>query len=154
MRSQAQAHVPLPPDAAWLRLADLAALSQWAPDVLDSPAEPLRVGATRRARLRKPAFGKGVLVERVTALDPPRRSFTYDIEGGIGPMASIRTTWSVAQAPGGGSTVTVSSDVALAGAARLVPFLAKRAWTKQLQELADAFARWPSAGPGEKANEH
>lgn len=141
MHAKARAAVALPPDEAWARLADLGALAQWAPDVASSPAEPLRAGATRWARLKRPAYGKDTLVERVLDADPRRRTFTYDIEGGIGPMAAIRTTWAVAAAPGG-SEVTVSSEVGLAGALRLVPFLARRAWAKQLQELADAFAAW------------
>lgn len=141
MHAVASAAVALPPDAAWAKLADLGALAQWAPDVAASPAEPLRAGATRWAKLKEPAFGKDTLVERVVEADPKRRTFTYDIEGGVGPMKSIRTTWAVNPAPGG-SVVTVSSDVELAGAVRFVPFLAKRAWTKQLQVLADSFARW------------
>lgn len=141
MHAEARATAPLAPDAAWARLADLQALAQWAPDVASSPSEPLRPGATRWAKLKEPAFGKDTLVERVVEVDAKRRTFTYDIEGGIGPMKAIRTTWSVAAAPGG-SLVTVASDVELAGALRFVPFLARRAWAKQLQVLADAFAAW------------
>ena len=142
MHAEAHADVPLAPDKAWGALADLAALHEWAPDVVESPSDPLGVGAVRRARLDKPAYGKDVLVERVVAV-APGRSFTYDIEGGIGPLASIRTTWSVAPLEGGrGCRVTVASDVVLSGAARFVPFLVQRAWAKQLRDLARAFAAW------------
>jgi hypothetical protein len=146
VHAEAHARTPLTPAQAWDRLADLAALSQWAPDVADSPADPLRPGAVRRARLKKPAYGKEVLVERFTQVDARQRTFTYDIEGGIGPLASIRTTWSVAGAADGGSVVKVASEVTLSGAARFVPFLVKRAWTKQLQELVDGFVGWAGKG--------
>ncbi|MEK6976096.1 MAG: SRPBCC family protein [Candidatus Thermoplasmatota archaeon] len=143
MHAEAKAHVPLPVPAAWQRLADLSALSQWAPDVAGSPAEAIRPGATRWARLYEPTYGKDVLIERITDVDPRRHTFSYDIEGGIGPLAAIRTTWSVAPADGGsGSTVTVSSEITLTGSARFVPFLVKRAWTRQLQDLVDGFAKW------------
>jgi len=142
MRTEASAHAALPPREAWARLAELDRLAQWAPDVTASPSDPLRVGAIRRARLRKPAYGKDTLVERVVAVDPGR-SFTYDIEDGIGPLAGIRTTWTVEPAgAGGGSLVRVASEVALSGPARFASFLVRRAWRKQLQALADAFAAW------------
>ena len=140
MHSEAHADVPLPPRAAWERLAALDRLHEWAPDVTASPSDPLRVGAVRRATLTKPAFGKRVLVERVVAVDAPR-SFTYDIEGGIGPLRAIRTTWRVVPAAGG-SRVTVASETTLGGLARLMPGMANKSWTKQLQELVDGFARW------------
>lgn len=145
MHCEARAHVPLAPAAAWARLADLSALSAWAPDVVASPSDPLRPGAVRRARLDKPAFGKEVLVERVVAVDAPRRSFTYDIEGGIGPLKAIRTTWTVA-AEGAGSVVTCASDITVTGPARLVPFLVRKQWTRTLQDLVDAFAAWAGEG--------
>lgn len=149
VHAEAQAHVPLTAATVWPKLADLPALSQWAPDVVDSPADDLRPGATRRARLDKPAYGKDVLIERIVDVDARRHTFSYDIEGGIGPLSTIRTTWSVVAAEGG-SIVRVASEVTLSGAARFVPFLVKRAWSKQLQELADGFAAW-AVGEEKKA---
>ena len=148
MRCQAQATVALPLEAAWQRLADLSALSQWAPDVAGSPSEPLRPGATRWARLREPTYGKDVLIERITDVDAARHAFTYLIEGGIGPLAVIRTTWSLA-GDGAGSTVTCASDLTVKGPARLLPFLVRRQWTAQLQVLVDGFAKWASGTVGE-----
>lgn len=140
MDSEAHADVALSPKAAWERLAALDRLHEWAPDVTASPSDPLRVGAVRRATLTKPAFGKPVLVERVVGVDAPR-SFTYDIEGGIGPLRTVRTTWSVAPVAGG-ARVTVSSETTLGGLARLMPGMANKSWTRQLQALVDGFAAW------------
>lgn len=148
MHVVAKSKVALPVEAAWHRLSDLSALSQWAPDVAGSPSEALRPGATRWARLYEPTYGKDVLIERITDVDPRRRSFSYDIEGGIGPLAVIKTTWSVA-ADDGGSIVTVASDLTVTGAARFLPFLVRKSWGKQLQELVDGFARWASRLQGD-----
>lgn len=144
MHAQAQANAPVSPEQAWRLLADLGALAQWAPDVAASPSDPLRVGAVRRARLRKPAQGKQELVERFVAVGD--RHFTYDIEDGIGPLRTIRTTWSVEAVPGG-SRVTVSSEVGLAPLARLLTPLVRRTWTRQLQVLVDGFAGWATKNP-------
>ncbi|HET6398307.1 MAG TPA: hypothetical protein VFH47_01990, partial [Candidatus Thermoplasmatota archaeon] len=65
MKTVAEAVARTSPDVAWALLADLGSLAQWAPDVVASPSDPLGAGAVRRARLREPAFGKDVLVERV-----------------------------------------------------------------------------------------
>lgn len=146
MHAEARAHVPLPVEKAWPRLAELSALHEWAPDVTASPADPLRVGATRWAKLREPASGKDTLVERVVDVDERGHAFTYDIEGGIGPLRAIRTTWRLDPTQGG-CTVVVTSEVTLSPAARLLSPIVKRAWRKQLQALADGFAAWASARP-------
>ena len=148
MRCEAKATVALPIEAAWQRLADLSALSQWAPDVAGSPSEPLRPGATRWARLYEPTYGKDVLIERIGDVDAARHTFSYHIEGGIGPLAVIRTTWSLAPA-GSGSTVTCSSELTVKGAARLLPFVVRKQWTAQLQALVDGFANWAGGTVGE-----
>lgn len=145
MRAEAKADARVPASVAWARLADLEALAKWAPDVIDAPSDALRPGGKRRARLKTAVYGKDVLVERFVEVDAPRRTFTYDIEGGIGPMTAIRTTWSVVPA-GTACTVHVASDLTVSGPARFVPFLVRRAWTRQLQVLADAFVAWADGG--------
>ena len=140
--AEAKAKVALPAETVWNRLSDLRALSQWAPDVAGSPAEGLRPGATRWARLYKPVYGKDVLIERITDVDPVRRAFTYQIEGGIGPLTSIETTWRVSPDRGAGSIVIVSSILTVTGLARFLPVLVLKQWTARLQALVDGFARW------------
>ncbi len=143
MYAEAKAKVALPVATVWNRLSDLRSLSQWAPDVASSPAEGLRVGATRWARLYEPAYGKDVLIERITDVDAGRHAFTYEIEGGIGPLTAIQTTWRVTpDRDGAGSIVTVSSLVTVAGMARFMPVLVLKRWTARLQALVDGFARW------------
>lgn len=143
MYAEAKARVALPVATVWNRLSDLRALNQWAPDVASSPAEGLRPGATRWARLYEPTYGKDVLIERFTDVDPHRHAFTYEIEGGIGPLSSIKTTWRVSpDRTGKGSFVHVSSELTVSGPARFLPFLVLRQWTTRLQALADGFVRW------------
>ena len=134
--------VDAPVHQAWTKLADLKALSQWAPDVASSRSDPLRVGARRIAVLKQPAYGKTELVETVKALAP--HSFTYDIEGGIGPLEAIETTWRL-EARGEGSVVTIESEVQLARKLRLVTPLVKLTWRRQMKALAKGFARYASA---------
>jgi hypothetical protein len=150
MYAEAKAKVALPVQTVWNRLSDLRSLSQWASDVAASPAEPLRPGATRWARLYEPTYGKDVLIERITHVDVDRHRFTYDIEGGIGPLSTIRTTWRVLPDAGGsGSIVICSSELTITGPARFLSFLVLRRWTKQLQSLVDGFARWAKSLEGD-----
>lgn len=148
MHVQASTTLALPIDAAWQRLADLSALSQWAPDVAGSPAESLRPGATRWARLYDPVYGKDVLIERITDVNPRRYTFTYDIEDGIGPLRAIRTTWTLDVA-GPRTRVTVASDLTLGGLAKVLPALVRRRWQRQLHDLANGFARWADGTEGD-----
>jgi hypothetical protein len=144
VRVTVRRRVRAPVHLAWARLSDLGALARWAPDVVASKAETLRLGARRVATLAEPAYGKGELVETVNALRP--HGFTYDIEGGIGPMSSIVTSWDLLPKGGGeGCVVQVQSDIALTGNVRFVKPLAWLAWRRQLAVLAKGFARYAEA---------
>lgn len=139
MRVTVRRKVKAPEHLAWTRLADLGALSKWAPDVVASKAETLRLGARRIATLKEPAYGKAELVETVNALRP--HGFTYDIEGGIGPMSNIVTSWDLLP-KGEGCVVQVQSDIELTGTVRFVKPLAWLAWRRQLNALAKGFAKY------------
>ncbi len=139
MRVTVRRKVRAPEHLAWTRLSDLGALHKWAPDVVASRAETLRLGARRVATLARPAYGKAELVETVNALRP--HGFTYDIEGGIGPMPSIVTSWDLIP-KGEGCVVQVQSDISLAGGMRFAKPLAWLAWRRQLSVLAKGFARY------------
>ena len=142
MHVQVRAKVRAPIHQAWTKLADLKALAQWAPDVASSKADKLRLGARRTAVLKEPAFGKPELVETVNALRP--QGFTYDIEGGIGPFATITTSWDL-EPKGAGCVVVVGSDLTVSGKLRFAKPLAWLAWRRQLKALAKAFARYAAA---------
>jgi len=131
--------VRAPIHAAWPKLADLGALAQWSPDVAASPSDKLRLGARRRARLKEPAYGKAELVETITALRP--QGFSYDIEGGIGPFATIATSWDLEPA-GDGCIVVLGSDITVTGKWRFAKPLAAWGWRRQLAVLAKAFANY------------
>lgn len=139
MQVQVRVKVKAPIHQAWPKLADLAALSKWAPDIASSKAETLRLGARRVAILKEPAYGKDRLVETVNALRP--QGFTYDIEGGIGPMAAIVTSWDL-EARGDTCVVVVASDLTLTGKLRYATPLAWLAWRRQLKALAKGFAAY------------
>lgn len=141
MYAEAKARVALPVATAWNRLSDLRSLSQWAPDVAASTVEGMHVGATRWVRLYAPIGGKAVLIERITDVDANQRTFTYDIQGGIGPFTEVQVTWRVTPSEGG-SLVTVSSLVTVAGVARFMPILVLKRWTARLQAWVEGFARW------------
>lgn len=139
-----RAKVAAPIHQAWTKLADLQALSKWAPDVADSHADPLRVGARRVAVLKERTYGKTALVETVKALYP--HGFTYDIEGGIGPLEAIETTWRLEAGDGGadGCVAVVHSRVVLAKRVRWMTPLVKLSWRIQMQALVRAFAAYAS----------
>jgi hypothetical protein len=134
--------VKAPVHQAWPKLADLGALAKWAPDVIACKAETLRLGARRIATLKEPAYGKDALVETVNALRP--QGFTYDIEGGIGPLEEVVTSWDL-EAKGDACVVRVTSEVKLARRLRFVKPLAWLAWRRQVVALANGFARFASA---------
>jgi hypothetical protein len=135
--------VKAPVHQAWPKLADLAALSKWAPDVVACKAETLRLGARRIATLKEPAYGKDALVETVNALRP--QGFTYDIEGGIGPLEEIATSWDL-EAKGDACVVVVSSELVLSRKLRFAKPLVYLSWRRTLSALAKGFARY-AAGP-------
>ena len=132
----------VPVHQAWPRLADLGALAKWAPDVSACKAETLRLGARRVAKLAKPAYGKQELVETVNALRP--QGFTYDIEGGIGPLEEIVTSWDL-EAKGEACVVQVTSEVRLSRKLRFVKPLVWLAWRRQVGALAKGFAKYAAA---------
>lgn len=131
--------VKVPIHQAWPKLADLGALARWAPDVVACKAETLRLGARRIATLKEPTNGKDRLVETVNALRP--QGFTYDIEGGIGPLEEIVTSWDL-EANGDACVVKVTSEVTLARRLRLVKPLAWLSWRRQVAALARGFAKY------------
>ncbi|MFA5944634.1 MAG: SRPBCC family protein [Candidatus Thermoplasmatota archaeon] len=143
MKVTVRRKVKAPIHQAWPKLADLSALPKWAPDVATCKAETLRLGARRTATLKEPAYGKAKLVETVNALRP--QGFTYDIEGGIGPMDSIVTSWDL-EPKGDACVVKVSSEITLAGKLRYAKPLAWLAWRRQLKALAKGFGKY-AAGP-------
>lgn len=142
MKVTVRRKVKAPVHQAWPKLADLGALAKWAPDVISCKAETLRLGARRIATLREPSYGKDALVETVNALRP--QGFTYDIEGGIGPMESILTSWDLEQ-KGEASIVQVSSEIVLSGKLRYAKPLAWLAWRRQLNALAKGFAKYAAS---------
>ncbi len=143
MKVTVRVKVKAPIHQAWPKLADLAALSKWAPDVAASKAETLRLGARRTATLKEPAYGKAKLVETVNALRP--QGFTYDIEGGIGPLEEIVTSWDL-EPKGDACVAVVSSELVLARKLRFVKPLVRLSWRRQLKALAKGFAKY-AAGP-------
>ena len=143
MKVTVRRKVKAPVHQAWPKLADLAALPKWAPDVVACKAETLRLGARRIATLKEPAYGKDALVETVNALRP--QGFTYDIEGGIGPMESIVTSWDLEQ-KGDACVVQVSSQIVLSGKMRYAKPLAWIAWRRQLSVLARGYAKYAEQG--------
>ncbi|MEA3135962.1 MAG: Polyketide cyclase / dehydrase and lipid transport [Thermoplasmata archaeon] len=134
--------VKAPIHQAWPKLADLAALPKWAPDVASCKAETLRLGARRVATLKEPAYGKDKLVETVNALRP--QGFTYDIEGGIGPLETILTSWDL-EPKGDDCVVKVTSEVKLAGKLRFAKPLVWLSWRRQVAALANGFAKYAAA---------
>lgn len=142
MRVTVRRKVAAPIHRAWPKLADLGALHLWAPDVTATKAETLRLGARRVATLDKPAYGKADLVETVNALRP--QGFTYDIEGGIGPFATIVTSWDL-ETRGDACVVVVTSDITVVGKWRFAKPLAAMGWRRQLAALAKGFAKYAEA---------
>lgn len=143
MQTAVRVAVDAPIHQAWTKLADLGALAKWAPDVASSRSDKLRLGARRVAVLKAPAYGKAELVETVKVLEP--HGFTYDIEGGIGPLEAIETTWRL-EPKGDRCVVVVSSTVQLARRLRPVALLAKLSWRRQLKALAKGFKRYAEQG--------
>lgn len=139
MRVTVRRKVKAPIHSAWAKLADLRALHQWAPDVVSSKSDPLRLGARRIAVLDEPAYGKTELVETVNALRP--QGFTYYIEGGIGPLEEIVTSWDLESA-GEHCRVVVSSELTLARRLRFVKPLVRLSWRRQLKALAKGFSHY------------
>ena len=142
MKVTVRRKVKAPVHQAWPRLADLGALHRWAPDVTATKAETLRLGARRTATLKEPAYGKDKLVETVNALRP--QGFTYDIEGGIGPLQEIVTSWDL-EAKGDACIVTVTSEVKLARKLRFAKPLVWMSWRRQVAALAKGFAKYAAS---------
>lgn len=129
--------------AAWNLLAALGRLAEWAPDVASSDAGPLQVGTVRLVRLEEPVFRKSVLRERVIMVRD--RSFTYEIEGGIGPLRRIETTWRIAD-----GQVIVDSHVELAWYARPMAKQAQRQWHVAIAELVEGFVQGVAEEPARR----
>jgi hypothetical protein len=142
MKVTVRRKVKAPIHQAWPKLADLAALSKWAPDVTASKAETLRLGARRIATLKEPAYGKEKLVETINALRP--QGFTYDIEGGIGPLEEIVTSWDL-EPKGDACVVKLTSEVTLSGKLRFAKPLVWLSWRRQLSALAMGFAKYAAS---------
>lgn len=142
MKVTVRRKVKAPIHTAWPRLADLGALPKWAPDVASCKAETLRLGARRIATLKEPAYGKDRLVETVNALRP--QGFTYDIEGGIGPLEEIVTSWDL-EPKGDGCVVVVSSDLVLSRKLRFAKPFVYLSWRRTLSALAKGFAKYAAS---------
>lgn len=120
------------PAQIWDVLADLGALSGWAPSVDHSCillGEPPAVGTTRRVQV-----GRNVLVERITEFDP-QFALGYDIEGLPKLLGKVGNRWSLAPTSGGHTLVTVTSTVNVGP--RLDQRLAERVGCRVLARRSD-----------------
>jgi carbon monoxide dehydrogenase subunit G len=94
----------------WDVLADFGSLSSWAPNadhscILFSGADGGPVGTARRVQIKR-----DVLVERITAFDPPH-SLAYDIEGLPSRLRRVTNRWTLAASAAGSTLVTLTSTV-------------------------------------------
>lgn len=140
---QAKVRVPVAAasDVAWARLTELSKLPEWMPDVVACTSDRLHVGARRVAVLHKPRYGKDRLVEAIDWVGD--HAFSYDIEGGTGPMRRVHTTWRIREDEAeGGCAVEVESVFKMRGLWTLMAPLAALAWRRQLRVLAKGFASW------------
>ena len=98
------------PQEIWDVLADFGSISPWAPNadhscILFSGADGGSVGTARRVQIKR-----DVLVERITAFDPPH-SLAYDIEGLPSRLRRVTDRWTLAASAGGSTLVTLTSTV-------------------------------------------
>ena len=98
------------PQEIWDVLADFGSISSWAPNadhscILFSGADGGSVGTARRVQIKR-----DVLVERITAFDPPH-SLAYDIEGLPSRLRRVTDRWTLAASAGGSTLVTLTSTV-------------------------------------------
>ena len=94
------------PRAAWETLADFGAIASWAPNV-DHSCLLEHDGTTTTRRVQ---VGRDALVERITDFTPPI-ALAYDIEGLPRRLRRVANRWTVTPAPGGRTTVTLTSTV-------------------------------------------
>jgi hypothetical protein len=66
------------PDKAWAVIADFGGISTWLPPAASSPADHGNdIGSVRTITLKAP--GDPTIVEKLTAYDPAKHSYSYDI---------------------------------------------------------------------------
>lgn len=66
------------PDKAWAVIADFGGISTWLPPAASSPADHGNdIGSVRTITLKAP--GNPTIVEKLTAYDPVKHSYSYDI---------------------------------------------------------------------------
>ncbi len=96
-----------PADEVWSALAQLDAISTWAPDVDHSSlmtGQTGGVGAVRRVQVGRNAF-----VERITHWEPGRR-LSYTIEGLPPVVRSVTNTWEL-EGDGPSTSVSLASRI-------------------------------------------
>ena len=102
------------PDQVWAIIAPFDAIAQWHPIIASSPADRgNEVGSKRILTLKAP--GDPSFVEELIKYDAAGRSYGYRITDlpankTVLPVSDYRSTIRVAEAPGGGSTVTWRGD--------------------------------------------
>lgn len=95
------------PDVVWAALADLGAISRWAPNVEHSCLTTEQRNGT--GTVRRVQVGRTALLERVTEWEPTRR-LSYEIEGLPPVVRSATNTWELFPW-GGGTQVTLTSHI-------------------------------------------
>ncbi len=103
--------IQAPPERVWAVLSDFGSVANWAPTVLRSKSltDPGKGAGARRVLHHR--SGRAV-EEAVREWSNERRSFTFDVPGGIGPIKTVREAWSV-RAESGGSVVEVTLDLTM-----------------------------------------
>jgi hypothetical protein len=123
-------------ETVWAVLADFGAISSWAENVdhsclLEHGPDGPGVGTSRRVQV-----GRDTLVERITDFTPPV-TLAYDIEGLPRRLGRVANRWTLAPAPGGVSTVTLTSTVEIG--TNPVAALAEKAMCRFMSKQSEAM---------------
>ncbi|OAN38532.1 SRPBCC family protein [Mycolicibacterium iranicum] len=121
------------PAAVWALLADFGSLSAWADGVDHSCllyAGPDEIGLTRRVQ-----SGRDTFVEKITMFDPPRL-LAYDIHG-VPRRFSVSNRWNLRPQGGNGTTVTLTSTVAMTTS--ILRPIGERAFAQMMARRSEAL---------------
>jgi hypothetical protein len=95
------------PDQAWAVIADFGGISTWLPPAASSPADHGNdIGSTRTITLKAP--GDPTIVEKLTAYDAKKHSYSYDIvqvDPKVLPVVNYHSTIHVVKAKAGTKVV-------------------------------------------------